>query len=416
MGVFPLNTFDIGGNMKGRLDFTQGIHQDQRMVMNAAMEQAFHVLQLPIDELADYIEQEIQQNPVLDLPYSSAKEFDPSLIPSKLTLYDHLINEISFHFSTEEDKEIARFIAGSLDHNGLITLSSEEIIGKEDVLHRFQRMDPMGIGARSAQEALLIQIEGLGKPLLYKVVADHYHDLLHLRLHKIAKALSVPLCEVKRLIHQELRQLNPFPGRGFEEEMNSTLTADVQIIQEEGIWRIEVNDAFLPSIEIHPYYLSLLEEGKVSREETTLIRRHLASGKWLIRTLDRRKKILQEIAAYLLKTQREFLEGKAPNPNPLTMKEAASYLSVSESTITRAISNKALSTPRGLFPFRTFFNRTLPAKDLLQKLINQEEEPLSDEALSKKMEDEGVVCARRTVAKYRKELKIGSAVQRKLKL
>ncbi|MCB1110219.1 MAG: RNA polymerase factor sigma-54 [Chlamydiia bacterium] len=395
--------------------FNLSIQQDQRLIMSAAMQRAFHVLQLPVEELSHWLEQEIQQNPVLNLPASSANDFDTSLIPYRLTLYEHLISEINLHFSTEQEKRIARHFAGSLDHNGHLTLSPEELNGHESILHRFQRMEPLGIGARSAQEALLIQLEGKEASPLYTMIAHHYQDLLHLRLSKLAKKIHLPLKEVKSLIHNELRMLNPFPGRGFDDAINPSLTADILLIQEEDSWRVEVNDSFLPSVEIHASYLQALEETKLKQDEVTFIRRHLASGKWLIRILERRKKILQEIATYLLKQQRDFFEGIAQAPTPLTMKEVAQALSLSESTMTRAIVNKSLASPRGLQTFRSFFSRGLPAKDLLLKLIDQETEPLSDEALSKLLEAQGLPCARRTVTKYRKELKIGSASQRKMK-
>lgn len=410
--------------MGKNLHFNQCIQQDQRLIMSVAMERAFHILQLPTEELADWLEKEIEQNPVLDLPCSSAKAFDPSFTPSKPSLYDHLLFEIALHFTTEEEKEIARYFAGSLDNKGMLTLSTEEIKGKEKVLEVFQRMEPKGVGARSIQEALLIQLEEEKHSLVYSLVLNHYHDLLHLRLQKISNEMNLSLSKVKAIIHKQICLLNPFPASNYQDEMNPILIADVTLHNEEGIWSVEVNDSTLPLIQIHPYYLNALEEKELENDEIVLIRRHLAAGKWLIRAVDRRKKTLQEIATYLLKREKDYFEGITSTPNPLTMKELAKALSVSESTITRAIANKALATPRGLLTFRSFFNQGLrsikgdisskEAKDLLLKLIKQEEAPLSDEALSKQLLSRGIQCARRTVTKYRKELKIGSAAQRKL--
>jgi len=406
------------------LHFSQCVQQNQRLIMSVAMEHAFHILQLPTEELADWLEQEIEQNPVLDLPCSSAKEFDHSSTPSKPSLYDHLLSEIALHFTTREEKEIARYFAGSLDSKGMLVLSTEEIKGKEEILNVFQRMDPKGVGARSVQEALLIQLEEKKHSLVYSLVSNHYHDLLHLRLQKIAKEMNLSLSKVKAIIHKQIRLLNPFPANGYQDEVNPILTADVTLHNEEGIWSVEVNDSTLPPIQIHPYYLKALEEKELRNDEIALIRRHLAAGKWLIRAVDRRKKTLQEIATYLLKRERAYFEGITSAPTPLTMKEVAKALSLSESTITRAIANKALATPRGLLTFRSFFNQglrsikgdisSMEAKDLLLKLIKQEEAPLSDEALSKLLLSRGIQCARRTVTKYRKELKIGSTSQRKL--
>ncbi len=406
------------------LHFSQCVQQDQRLIMSVAMERAFHVLQLSTEELADWLEQEIEQNPVLDLPRSPAKEFDPSSTPSKPSLYDHLLFQVAMHFTVEEEKEIAYYFAGSLNRKGMLTLSTEEVKGKEKILHVFQRMEPKGVGARSVQEALLIQLEERGHSLAYTLILNNYHDLLHLRLQKIAREMNLTLSKVKAIIHKQIRPLNPFPASGYQDEANPILTADVTLHNKENVWSVEVNDSILPPIQIHPYYLNALEEKELKNDEIALIRRHLSAGKWLVRIIDRRKKTLQEIATYLLKRETDYFEGITSAPTPLTMKEVAKALSLSESTITRAIANKALATPRGLLTFRSFFDQGLrsikggvsskEAKDLLLKLIKQEEVPISDETLSKQLLSRGIQCARRTVTKYRKELKIGSASQRKL--
>jgi len=413
-----------GGNMKEQLFFSQNIKQDQRLIMSYAMKRAFHVLQLPTDELANFLEEEVEKNPVLHLNASSAKEFDPSLTPSKPSLYEHLETEISHHFSSKEEKEIAKYLAGSLDHKGLLTLGDEELKGKEEVLLVFQQMHPKGIGARSIQEALLLQLDEKSHPLAYRLIKHHYKDLLHLRLQKIGAEMKLGVDEVKTLIQKEIRPLSPFPASGFETEINPILVPDVTITKEDEVWSVDVNDSLIPTFQIHPTYLDYLEKASLKNDEISFIRRHLASGKWLLRAVDRRKKTLLEIASYLLKKEKDYLDGKTSAPMPLTMKEVAKALALSESTITRAIANKSLATPRGLLTFKSFFSNALSAangavstseaKILLQKLIQNETTPLSDEELSKKLLDQGVKCARRTVAKYRKELKIGSASERKL--
>ncbi|MCB1107148.1 MAG: RNA polymerase factor sigma-54 [Chlamydiia bacterium] len=406
------------------LHFSQCIRQDQRLIMSVAMEHAFHVLQLPVGELSEWVEQEVEKNPILHLTSHSIQEFNLSLIHSKPTLYEHLEQQITLHFTTNEDKEIARYLAGSLDDKGLLTLSPEELKGKEKVLHIFQRMDPLGIGARSIQEALLIQLEETKESLAYRIVANHFEDLLHLRLHKIRKKLGLSENQIKELIHTKLRPLTPYPGRGFQPTINPPLIPDVTITLEEELWNIDVNSSLIPTFQIHPIYLNALEGKGLSKDESETIRRYLAAGKWLTRILNRRKKTLQDIAIYLLKKEKDFLEGVSTAPTPLTMREVAEALSLSEATVTRAIANKSVATPRGILSLRSFFTQGITtekgtisnkvAKDLLKTLIKQEKVPLSDAALSKELKARGIPCARRTVAKYRKELKIGSASQRKL--
>lgn len=406
------------------MELQQSIRQDQRLIMSVAMERAFHVLMMPNLELGDWLEREIEKNPLLEIRYSSSKPYDTSLIRSKVTLYDYLSHEIELLFETPQEKEIAREIAGSLDEKGFLTLSEEELVGKEAILRKFQQIEPIGLGARDVREALLLQLEEKKKLPIYQIIDLHYDDLLHNRLGKISKSLKINIFEIKEMIYNDLRLLDPFPGRFFENDFNPPLIPDVSIIKEGDFWRIEVNDSGLPTFEVHETYLRVLEDPHSKQTEINFIRRHLAAGNWLIRILHRRKKILQEIATYLLKKQREFLEGIQESPSLMTMKEVARALTLSESTITRAIAHKSIATPRGLLKFRSFFTHALQskqgnisnqeAKDLLLKMIDQEKEPLSDQQLSEKLSERGIQCARRTVAKYRKELKIGSAHQRKM--
>lgn len=406
------------------MEFQQSIRQDHRLIMSIAMERAFHVLMMPTLELNNWVEREIEKNPLLKLTKSSSKPFDQSLIRSEMTLYDYLIHEIELHFQTPREKEIAREIAGSLDEKGFLTLSPEELKGKETILKKFQQIEPLGLGARNVREALLIQLESKTEQPIYRMIDLHYDDLLYNRLKKISKSLKMSLSEIKEMIQKDLRPLTPFPGRQFESDLNPHLSSDISIIKEEDTWKVEVNDSDLPTFEVHEIYLDTLENPLLKRDDIDFIRRHLAAGNWLERIIQRRKKILLEIATYLLKRQPEYLEGIRANPSPMTMKEMAVALTLSESTITRAIAHKAITTPRGLLKLRSFFTYAIQseqgkisnqeAKDLLLKLIEQENKPLSDEVLSQKLKQKGIQCARRTIAKYRKELKIGSSSQRKM--
>lgn len=406
------------------MELHQSVRQDHRLIMNVAMERAFHVLMMPSVELNDWLEMEIEKNPLLKLTKSSSKPIDQSLIRSEVTLYSYLMHEIELHFQTHREKEIAKELAGSLDEKGFITLSSEELLGKEDILKKFQQIEPIGLGARNVREALLVQLEIKIDQPIYQIVSLHYDDLLHNRLGKISKSLKISIPDLKKIIQKDLRPLNPFPGRQFHHDFNPYLSADVSIQKEGDLWSIEVNDADLPTFEIHESYLEELKNPSLKHEEMDFIRRYIAAGNWLERIVQRRKKTLQEIATYLLKKQKNYLEGSAANPSPMTMREVAEALSLSESTITRAMAHKTVATPRGLLKFRSFFTHSIQsqqgkisnqeAKDLVMKLIGMEKEPLSDATISEKLKTQGIQCARRTVAKYRKELKIGSASQRKI--
>ena len=398
----------------------QSIRQDQRLVMNAAMEQAFHILMMPTLELSEWLELEIEKNPLLKLTKSTSYNDLSTSIPSSPTLYEHLLHEIELHFTIREEKEVARIFAGSLDDKGFITLSEEELEGKEAILEKFQQMNPLGIGARNPQEALLIQLHDKKGSLAYALVSDFYPDLLRSRLGKIAKAFHVSEKKIQEIIQKKIRPLNPFPGAAFYQESNPVLSSDLVFEKEGETWKVEVQSSHLPKIEVDETYLNLLK-----KEESEWLRRYLAGSNWLKRSVTRRQSILYAIGTYLLKRQRKFLEGIASSPSPMTMKEMAKDLELSESTVTRALSRKGASTPRGLIPLRDFFTYSIKsdqgmisnqeAKMLILQLIKHESAPLSDNALSKKLKERGIQCERRTVAKYRKELNIGTASERRLK-
>lgn len=407
----------------------QNIRQDQRLVMNMAMQRAFDVLQMPIHELSDWLEREIEQNPLLEISSSRDKSHSclETTIANTPSRHTYLQEAIRDHFETEEEQAIAEYIAGSLDDKGFLTLSKEESYHSDEafkcVLHAFQRMEPVGLGARDVQEALLIQLEVKGKKnsTIYHIVKEHYNDLLHSRYRAITKLFRLTLGELKRMIQTQLRPLNPFPGQLFTTMHNPAITPDIRVEKVGENWKVEVCEGDLPSFHIHESYL---ETHNLKREDRDYIRRHVAAGKWLYRILDRRKETLQQIMLCIVKKQTDFLEGIAQAPHPMTMSEIASALQKSESTVTRTIANKYVDSPLGLISMRSFFTQPIHtqegavsnkrAKDLLVKLIEQEDSPLSDESLSLLLKAQGIPCARRTVTKYRKQLKILSAAERKL--
>jgi len=412
----------------------QRVGQDQRLIVNMAMLRAFNVLQMPITALGEWLEREIEHNPILEISkprYQHLADFEIPVVdhPSP---YAYLLKEIHSHFYTEKECKIAEYVAGSLDEKGFLTLSDEELCATLDieqallsrVLHTFQRMRPLGLGAHNVQEALLIQLEagGLKGTTIYHIVKQFYNDLLHHRFKNIMKAFRLNITELKSTIYSQLHPLTPFPGHSLISRHSPTIIPDITVERGEGMWQIEINRWGLPPIQIHAHYLEMAENGSLDRKDAKYIHRHIAASKWLKHIVRQREKALEKIMAYILEKQVSFLEGVTQTPLPMTMSEIASALNRSESTITRAVSNKFISCPLGVLELRSFFTQALQAdegiisnrraKDLLLKLIEQEETPLSDDTLSKLLKDQGISCARRTVTKYRQQLKILSASKR----
>lgn len=449
----------------------QSQKQIQRLILSPQMQQALHLLQLPVLELSTVIEEEMSQNPLLeysDLESESSDEFEnlldlakelrgSSSTPSsseeddtklflensltyEITLYDHLLSQVRETFLDQQQRAVAELLVGYFDGQGFLTTSLEEICLLhnleitliESILERIQTFDPPGIGARDLRESLLIQMHLRGSEAspAFRIIRDHFDEMLRNRIPQIAKALGCKSGEVRELIEGEIRQLDLHPAASFDgghrKERARVITPDVRIIQEKEQLSIEVNQTSVPSLRVNPTYLGMLRDPTLTPETREYIQEKLSSSKWLMRNLQERHHTLHRIAEEIAKKQQAFFCSPDGQLTPLTMKAVAEELGLHESTVARAVANKYLTSPRGIFPLRYFFSHAYitddgqemsskTVKDLLVELIRDEspKKPLSDEALSALIRDKGIPCARRTVAKYRQELGIGNTIQRR---
>lgn len=461
--------------MKGRLEqvLRQNVKQIQRLILSPQMQQALHLLQLPVLELGSVIEEELTQNPLLELSETENEEpfeqdefeilhpeedFAPSLSYNKRededlktyientvayesSLFDHLMKQAWETFSDLEERRLAEVIIGNLDHDGILSTPLEEVAALAGVscdtllpiLQQVQTFDPLGVGALNLKEALLIQLKGLGKEksLAFRIIEHHYEDVMHNRLPAIAKSLSHSIQEIRDTIVKEIASLDLHPGTnqsdGHYRQIVHHLTPDVTINYSEGKFSIEINDEHIPPLRLNKGYLQMLQNQKLCDETRSYIQEKIASGKWLLRNLHERHQTLYRIAEQLIQSQNTFFASPRGKLIPLTMKEIAEKLELHESTIARAVANKYVSSPRGILPLRSFFTHAYTTesgenisaqtvKDLLVQLLEKEDKssPLSDETLSSMIKEKGIPCARRTVAKYRQELNIGNTTQRRI--
>lgn len=455
--------------MKGRqeLAVSQTTKQIQRLILSPQMQQALHLLQLPILELTTVIEEELAHNPLLEADdrheecellrkaeeemrqpscqgqreEEDLKAFIENTVAYESSLFHHLIQQAQETFENPEKRSLAEWVIGNLDPDGLLTSSLEDLAlfsnatleEVEEVLAAIQTFEPLGVGARNLQEALMIQLRGKGKEqtLAFRIVERHYDDLIHNRIPFIAKSLSRSPEEIKQTILDEISLLDLHPGtnqpHGHYRQVIQPIIPDVLIHQQNGRLSIEINDERIPHLRLNHHYLRMLENSQLSEETRAYIQEKIASGKWLLRNLHERHHTLYRIAEELMKTQRDFLTRPDGKLIPATMREVAEKLELHESTIARAVANKYVSCPRGIFSLRSFFSHAYvteegenisarTVKELLVKLIKEEnpKKPLSDETLSSLIKSKGIPCARRTVAKYRQELGIGNTSQRKV--
>jgi len=386
-----------------------------QQAMTFALTQALEILQMPQQELAQWLLNEIEKNPLLELNSNSVKKRFDFDLPSTVTLYEHLLAQIRENFSDLKDQLLAEVILENLDERGFITTPLEEISPKpaEKVLAILQTFNPPGIFARNLQECLLIQLRAKGKEksLSYQLVATCFDDLLHGRYTVIKKKLK--LTDIADSI-RELSRLSFRPAHAFRKEPVCSICPDIEINKVDGGWEFKLIEEELPQFHIQNEYMNLEVE---SKEERDSLRNFKTQAKWICRSLSRRKKLLHEICRILICKQSAYLEQKGALTT-LSMKEIAEKLEVHESTISRALYGKYASTPRGIIALKsltTVAPQTETAKEILQSLIQNEDKrkPLTDDELAEKLKSKGHLIARRTIAKYRSQLKIGSASVRK---
>lgn len=397
----------------------------------------FEVLRKLDEEFRDHLSQTESHSPRRDAEEDKRKTFLESLICDKESLGEHLMQQVQETFSSQDELAAAELLIGYLNDNGLLGTELHEIALLHDVpeallekvLHIMQTFEPIGVAATTLQEAMLIQLRFKGKEnsRAYAIVADYWDDLLHHRIPAIARALHCSAEEVSAIIERDIAKLDLHPGGNYTADEPQTITPDVTLRQEGQALLVFVNDDPLPPFRVNYRYLRMLDDPTLAEETRDFIRQKLNSAKWLAHTVGQRQETLYRISDYLAKQQADFFLNADGKLKPLTMQTVADEIGVHESTVARAVANKYLNSPRGVLPLRSFFtNAYLNAegqelssktvRDAIERLIQRENKskPFSDNALSRLLKMQGIQCARRTIAKYRGELKIGNALQRRV--
>lgn len=427
--------------IKNNLDLK--LKTQQAMVLTLAMRQALHILQLPITELAQWLQYQIEHNPLMqydesfqeeveELDFESqsfeslshldesfiqavfpdvTKQEEPpeNLAKSSVSLHDYLMEQARAAFSDPEALVHAEAVIGNLNTKGFL----EGYDADPQVLRVIQTFDPPGIAARDLRECLLIQLRQQKKSgsLAYKLIESHFDDLIESRLSLIAKKLSSSLAVIQDILKKEIGCLDFYPGARFQPSITTAVIPDAVIEHTPEGWVVKINDSPLPR-----FLLTTSSDPHLST--------FYSEGKWIETILARRAEILKKIVHFIIDKHGEYLSGASSQLNPCSLQELSRHLNLHESTITRAVKEKYLSSPRGIHALRYFFphactskakgTSAVNAKQLLRYLIDQEDknDPLSDDALAGAMAKAGVPCARRTIAKYRHSLNIPSSHRR----
>jgi len=441
--------------------------QTLKLVMTPQMQQAIKLLQLSRMELVETIQQELAENPALEEtpesetedriddmsglyeylnPYeyskgtreTEAKEFTSfeTYTASKESLTDHLLRQLLMTSPTGEEENIGSLIAGSLNRDGYLQVSVDEIAGMSkcepqkaaQVLSLMQTFDPPGVCARDLKECLLLQIAPLRPEdsLAGEIVANHLSDLEKKDYRSIAKVLNVSLDDVISAVNI-IQSLEPRPGRQFSDEPPQYIVPEIFVSKIKNEFVISLNNSGLPHIRISSFFKAALKTGKkISKEENDYLKQKLSSAEFLIKSIDERRKTLYRVMESILKFQSGFFENGTSHLKPMVLRDVAEDIEMHESTISRVTTNKYAHTPHGIFELKYFFTSYVKSsqggsisstvvQEKIKQIISAEDpyKPLSDDRIAKVLKTLDIVIARRTVAKYREGLRIPSSSKRK---
>lgn len=351
-------------------------------------------------------------------------------------LQEHLIWQLRLTPVTDREKEIAESVVGNIDENGYLQASGEEIAATagctpeeaDRAVKLVQSFDPNGVGARNLKECLLLQLDALELrgSLVESLISNNLEDLERRRYQQLARQYGCSAEEITSAV-KIIEKLEPKPGRNYSSASPVYITPDVYIVKTDSGYNIVLNDEGLPRLRLNHIYKKLFsQKGTLSKEEKNFIEEKLRSAVWLLKSLDQRNKTIYRVAECILTFQREFFDQGVRFLKPLNLRDVATELKMHESTISRATSNKYLSCDHGLFSLKYFFSSGISGgeggmvsstsvKDLIKRLVAEEDpkNPLNDQEIVKLCQANKIEIARRTVAKYRKELNIAPQNRRK---
>jgi len=405
---------DSNDDSKEELDFKQDQEQ-------------FEVLSKLDEEWREYFAQTSASRSRSSEQEELRQHFFDSIVEQE-SLQQHLLDQLNFANCQNGQREVAELIVGSINEDGYLLTPIEElslssgisIDQLQQALDLVQTFHPIGVGARNLQECLLIQLDRLGKSesIEAALVSRHINDLGRKRYPEIAKSLNISVEEVQNIANF-IATLEPKPGRLFTTEQQQYVSPDVMVQKISDEYVVLLNGEQIPHLRISGTYKGLMSQGEKSTETRDYVRDKIRAAKFLIKSIHQRQQTIHNIAKVIVERQREFLDQGITFLRPLTMAQVAEVVGVHETTVSRAVANKYMQTPQGLFEMKFFFTpgfetasgtamSNTSVKEQITKLIEREDpsKPLSDQEVVAILREQGIPIARRTVAKYRNELNI----------
>ncbi len=358
-------------------------------------------------------------------------------VSSPRRLADHLTWQLGSSPLDERTAEVADEIIGNLDENGYLSATLEEIAQAgpftleevEKGLAAVQQCDPPGVGARNLRECLLLQLRLLDpeNTLAQQIVSDHLKHLQTSQLREIARALNRPVDLVKRAV-ETIRKLDPRPGLRYNATEPRLVEPDVYFRKVGEEWQALLNEDDIPQLRISPTYSRLVARGAAEREVRDYVRERLAAAMQLMKNIEQRRHTILRVCEAIIRRQSDCLEYGMDHLKPMMIKEVAEDVGVHPSTVSRAVSSKYAHTPHGVRELREFFSESVKGpqgyrialftlKRRVRKMIEEEDaaHPLTDDQIAKRLDGEGIRVTRRTIAKYREDMRIPSTHQRRVK-
>lgn len=416
--------------------------QELSLVMTFQLRQAIELLQYSTYDLYEYIKEQELENPLIELveqpndflfqEKSSGTRSSQQLIDFVKSnddgMREKLVEEAKFLFRNEQDQQLLQYLIYNLDDSGYLSEMDYEVFDEitiERGIQLLQQIGPVGIGARSLKECLLLQIfyEYPEEKLAKFLIENHLDLLVNRKWNEIARCMKISLADVKE-IYDFIQTLNPKPCFGISDGSVEYLNPDIIVEYKEGKLVYYLNEGYLPEIHFNNEYSGLLNE----KDETSkYISNQFANYKWLLNSIEQRRSTILKIVEVLLEKQEKFFAEGFCSLKPLTLKEVAAEIDMHESTVSRATMNKVIQTPRGSFDLRLLFTSKLETadgnsisqtevKELLENFIKKENKckPYSDQKIADYFNTEkGINISRRTISKYREELNIPSSSRRK---
>ena len=398
------------------------------------------------DAMDDFEKEEIDWESILNdednyefkMPKDDSAEVFERPEVAQTTLPEHLLSQLNMLPLSKDEIMIGEYIIWNINEHGYLSYDADLIASNldvdreevEKVLKIIQQFDPVGIGARTLQECLLIQMEEFdpNDEIAIDILRDHFEDFTNKRYEKITKKMDLTLDDIRRVI-EVVTKLNPKPGEGYVLLHQNVIVPDLVVEKEDDEFKISMNDWNIPHLRINNSYKKLLLNKKKSSKETRdYIRQSLESARWLINSIHQRRATILRVMETIIEQQREFFERGKDFLKPMILKDIADEIGMDISTISRVTNGKYVQTEHGVFELKYFFSERIHSdagddvsnkkiKSIIKGIIDEEDsnKPLNDQKIAGMLKEKGFKVARRTVAKYREQMMIPvSRLRRKI--